>query len=572
MSTYRGPDGPAGQGKLAEYVNRSGDTMTGDLTVPNLYVDGNLQVVGTVDGYNLSDQFDTTLPATYVNVSGDTMTGLLHIQLEDIGFAGPYNARTAAIVEGTHAAGTALSIMAKSTGVSAIYFGDESSESVGQVRYDHTDNKLKFYVSSGDALVLDASLNATFAGDISMTAGKLLRLGDSTSWYQAGADIIRTDDSVVIGANLYFADNSTINIGTANDLKLYHNGSHSFMDNATGDIYLRNFADSRFIGLYTDDSVGTNKAGIFIGGATPKVSLYYDGTEVFNTNSLGVSTTEGYGINVGNAAITSGNPSLYIYGYDTGATASKYLRIFVGADGSSNIIAEDTYLILDAATYVQIQAITNHTESIIVQDNKSLGLGSNLDLQLYHNGTVSYIQNSTGSMYLLESVNSDYIYLQTYDSVGATHTGIRVGGATPAVNLYYDNVSVFETISGGVLLSDNIVQRPEIKDYSITHSAESYAATMDLDYATAQSFSTTLTGNVTTLTFSNPPASGKYGEFVWEVTQDGTGGRTIAWPASVKWVGGTAPSDTTLSTIHQYVFSTRDGGTTWLGKYAEAFA
>jgi hypothetical protein len=53
----------------------------------------------------------------------------------------------------------------------------------------------------------------------------------------------------------------------------------------------------------------------------------------------------------------------------------------------------------------------------------------------------------------------------------------------------------------------------------------------------------TLTANCT-ITFTNAD-SGK--KLFLEVIQDGTGSRTITWPASAKWSGGTAPTLTTTA-------------------------
>jgi hypothetical protein len=50
----------------------------------------------------------------------------------------------------------------------------------------------------------------------------------------------------------------------------------------------------------------------------------------------------------------------------------------------------------------------------------------------------------------------------------------------------------------------------------------------------------TLTGNVT-FTLSNPGDGGRY---VLVLLQDGTGGRTVTWPAAVKWPAGAAPTIT----------------------------
>lgn len=74
----------------------------------------------------------------------------------------------------------------------------------------------------------------------------------------------------------------------------------------------------------------------------------------------------------------------------------------------------------------------------------------------------------------------------------------------------------------------------------------------------------TLTANVTTLAFSNLPGAGKYAEYELHITQDGTGSRTFAIPASHKALGG---SDTAIASAPNAVTvltaSTVDNGTTW---------
>lgn len=59
-----------------------------------------------------------------------------------------------------------------------------------------------------------------------------------------------------------------------------------------------------------------------------------------------------------------------------------------------------------------------------------------------------------------------------------------------------------------------------------------------IDWTAGQKQKVVLTGNVT-FTFTAPPGPGN---FVLLVTQDATGGRTTAWPASVKWPAGAAPA------------------------------
>ena len=87
-------------------------------------------------------------------------------------------------------------------------------------------------------------------------------------------------------------------------------------------------------------------------------------------------------------------------------------------------------------------------------------------------------------------------------------------------------------------------------------------AANDVNLSLGNHFTKTISG-ATTLTFSNPPASGLACSFTVEINGDGS---AITWPASVKWHEATAP--TALASKEVYVFITTDGGTTYYGKKA----
>ena len=85
-----------------------------------------------------------------------------------------------------------------------------------------------------------------------------------------------------------------------------------------------------------------------------------------------------------------------------------------------------------------------------------------------------------------------------------------------------------------------------------------------IDLATATNFVHDLSGN-TTYTFSNPATSGNASAFTLKIIQGSTA-RTITWPASVDWAGGTAPTLTaTNNGVDIFTFFTLDGGTTYYG-------
>ena len=121
------------------------------------------------------------------------------------------------------------------------------------------------------------------------------------------------------------------------------------------------------------------------------------------------------------------------------------------------------------------------------------------------------------------------------------------------------------TFTGGGSLDMNWATTKE--HCEVHNSVSSSTNTIDLDLTTGNSFATTLTENISTTTFSNPPGSGKHTSFSWRIVQDaGASGYTVAFPASVVWAGGTAPTLTaTANAVDIFVFSTTDGGTTWCG-------
>jgi len=92
------------------------------------------------------------------------------------------------------------------------------------------------------------------------------------------------------------------------------------------------------------------------------------------------------------------------------------------------------------------------------------------------------------------------------------------------------------------------------------YSTVSYTQTLDL--STGTTFSFTPSG-ATTVSFTNPPASGKAIGFSVEINGDGS---AITWPTSVKWHGGAAPTATASKEV--YAFVTTDGGTVYYGRKA----
>ena len=91
------------------------------------------------------------------------------------------------------------------------------------------------------------------------------------------------------------------------------------------------------------------------------------------------------------------------------------------------------------------------------------------------------------------------------------------------------------------------------------------AATVDIDCETGNVFALT-TGQGTTFTFSNPPATGTAYGFMLRLTAGAT--HTITYPTSVAFANSTAPDAPPSGNTDVLVFTTTDGGTTWYGALA----
>lgn len=146
--------------------------------------------------------------------------------------------------------------------------------------------------------------------------------------------------------------------------------------------------------------------------------------------------------------------------------------------------------------------------------------------------------------------------------------------------LYHNSVDDFLYVydgtawqrAAGDLMSDGTVPMAasfnmagnHLLDYTESDSApSSTAGAITFDFDVGNIFSVALTENITSITFSNVPASGAVNA-VLLLTQDATGSRTITWPASVKWAGGMAPTlSTAASSVDLISMFSVDGGTTW---------
>jgi len=195
-----------------------------------------------------------------------------------------------------------------------------------------------------------------------------------------------------------------------------------------------------------------------------------------------------------------------------------------------------------------------------VPDNGKFVAGVGDDLQIYHNGTDTFIDNNTNDLYIRNL--GDDLYLRAADDIYIQpqngEAGIYVYG-NGQVELFHNNSKKLNTNQEGVDITGEVLCDGINIDGAYEQVRETVSG-LAINLATGNYFTKTINGN-STFTFSNPPASGTVGSFTLELTH--TSG-TVTWPSSVKFPADTAPTLTAGKT-HLFVFVTDDGGSRYRG-------
>ena len=147
---------------------------------------------------------------------------------------------------------------------------------------------------------------------------------------------------------------------------------------------------------------------------------------------------------------------------------------------------------------------------------------------------------------------------------------VQVNGTPVGSNQPMKQGPLPTTSIGGTPSDDKMPTEKAVADADDTvrfppaSSVSSSSGTLTCDISNGLTFTTTLTENVTTFSFTNPASAGNTTEVTLLLTQDSTA-RTVDWGASIYWADGTEPDLSTSDGIYLMRFLTTDGGTTWYG-------
>ena len=245
----------------------------------------------------------------------------------------------------------------------------------------------EFGAMAGGSANFTVSNNLTIGNELHGPANFVIdpaTIGDDTGNVEIKGNLTVQGTTTTINSttvdldHLSLGDSEVANFGDGDDLQIYHDGSHSYIDDSgTGNLYLRSGT------LSIQNLAGSKTSAVFNSGG---------GQELYHNNAKKFETTT------------------------TGATLTGILV----ADG------------------------------VDVGDSERIRLGDAQDLQIYHDGSNSFIaDNGTGDLYIR---GSNIVHLQSEGG----EDGVKVI-SDGAVELYHDNAKKFETTSTGITVTGTAV-------------------------------------------------------------------------------------------------------------------
>ena len=192
-----------------------------------------------------------------------------------------------------------------------------------------------------------------------------------------------------------------------------------------------------------------NNAGAPAAGSSNIVT-----TGALNSGSI----TSGFG------AINNGSSAITTTGVITGGTVEATADTSAGDNAAIGYTAGEGLILTGQGSTSDITlkndadatvfTVPTGTDDILFPDNAKVMLGAGSDLQIYHNGTNTFIDNNTGVLYIRNNVDNDDgsdIYIQAKSG----ENGIIVQD-DGEVRLYHNNVEKLNTSNTGITVAGTV--------------------------------------------------------------------------------------------------------------------
>ena len=343
-------------------------------------------------------------------------------------------------------------------------------------------------VTNKDAPLTNAEVDNNFIELVAEDATKLDLSGGTLTGNVTTSGLFNFGDSTAI-------TNNRLRLGTGGDLKLYHNGVDSFVENVTGLLTINNASGTGDVKVTAHDSQSASTTYFQADASEGEAQLYHLGSKKLVTKSTGVETTGTISLNGAYTFPTSDGSANQVLQTDgsgtlsfadpasqgvtvqdegsnlgstagttlnfvgagvtaTGNGATKTITIAGGSSGLSNVV-EDTTPELGGTLEADGYNIEFTDSSATTDGRAKFGTGD--DLQIYHDGNRSYIENTGGPLMIEQSSGDDIVFknLKASPSTSLT-TYLGLDRSTGQVNAYHYGSLKLETKSTGIQVNGTI--------------------------------------------------------------------------------------------------------------------
>ncbi len=261
-----------------------------------------------------------------------------------------------------------------------------------------------------------------------------------------------------------FDDNKKAIFGTGDDLQIYHDATNSHILNATGDLFIKNDANDKDIIFQSDDGSGGLTTYFYVDGSGSRVIFEQHTRHMDNFYAA-------FGSDADLRLFHNGTDSKIQQ--SSGATGNLVIEqaiddkdiILKSDDGSGGVAA---YITLDGSTTLtQFDKDTKHV------DNVKANFGDSADLQIYHDGSNSFInETGTGNLYIQGAGTIRLRGTTTEENlIEAVENG--------AVSLYHDNSVKLATTSTGVDVTGVLAVNSGTTDTAATFTSSDTAVAVN---------------------------------------------------------------------------------------------
>ena len=308
-------------------------------------------------------------------------------------------------------------------------------------------NKIAFKTDSAERMRIDSAGNVGIGTTAPVNNANWAGLTLSGT---TGGQIDFQDDGTTVGAIYNGTWGLAVTSAATKELRLYSSNTLALTLDSSQDATFAGSVDVRGDGydsikIATNLTVNTNKQGGII-------------TENYEGNNVSILQT-----------FTQNNDNTIYWGSaDSSYSGIQNHYFMVNADSNTPASGHTTAL--------RIQSNTDATfaGNVSLPDSKNLKLGTGQDLELFHNATDSYIQNSTGDLNIINYADDKDIVFKCDDGTGGIETYFFLdgsAGSTDPATRFPDN---------------SYLKFGDAQDFSFVHTGTSYIQNFTGDFQIQQ--------------------------------------------------------------------------------------